>query len=191
MDYHSLFMEHGALLEGHFRLSSGRHSNRYLQCARVLQYPRVARRLGEALAKQMRNIEADLVIAPAIGGILVAHEVAAALNVRAIFGERKDGKMTLRRGFRIAPGERCIVTEDVITTGKSTLEIISLVKENGGTVAAVGALADRSGGFIEALASYPIFSLMKLDVVSWDPGECPLCREGIPVESPGSRFSSK
>ncbi len=182
-----ILKETGALLEGHFKLSSGRHSDRYLQCARVLQFPHHARLLCTALADSFRKQDFSGVIAPALGGVIVAHEVAAALKLRAIFGERIDGIMTLRRGFEIRSGEKFLVVEDVITTGKSTREIIELVQAHSGIVSGIGCIANRS---IQSL-SLPVepISLLRLDFVNWDPSECPLCRNNIPIISPGSRFS--
>ena len=176
-----------ALMEGHFRLSSGKHSNRYLQCAKVLQYPEHARSIGRELAGLFSGTTADAVIAPAIGGILVAHELAAALGCRAIFGEREDGLMTLRRGFHIDPEERLIIVEDVITTGKSTREIVQLVEAHQGIVAGIGAIADRSRNTL----NLPLLpkALVKLDFENWDESECKLCQARIPIYSPGSRFT--
>jgi orotate phosphoribosyltransferase len=176
-----------ALLEGHFRLSSGRHSDKYLQCAKVLQYPEFARMIGQKLAELFHGHMPSAVIAPAIGGILVAHEVAAALKARALFGERENGIMKLRRGLEILPGEKLIVVEDVITTGKSTREIIELVLEHSGVVLGVGAIADRSSGNFD-LPSAPK-ALITLPIANWSEEECPLCANGTPLYTPGSRFA--
>ncbi|MGH9354641.1 MAG: orotate phosphoribosyltransferase, partial [Terriglobia bacterium] len=135
-----IFREHGAVLEGHFLLTSGLHSNRYIQCALVLQHPRVAGQLGSALADKLRPFEASAVVAPALGGILVAHEVGRALGLRALFTERQDGTMTLRRGFTLSPGERVLVVEDVMTTGGSTRETIQCAEQAGGIVTGAGSL---------------------------------------------------
>jgi orotate phosphoribosyltransferase len=189
MKSHSLlqiFSDTGALLSGHFKLSSGRHSDKYLQCARALQFPEKARFLCENLADNFRSLKATAVIAPAIGGLIVAHEVAAALNVRAIFGERIDGVMSLRRGFEIMPEENVIVVEDVITTGKSTHEIINLVKSFSGNVIGIGCLANRSTHDLD-LPREPA-SLLRLTFENWTPEDCPLCAQGLPIDSPGSRF---
>jgi orotate phosphoribosyltransferase len=182
-----LFKEAGALLEGHFRLTSGLHSGRYLQCALVLQHPQHAAALGSALAARMRELESSpsLVIAPALGGILVAHEVARALGVRGLFAERQDGVLKLRRGFRIEPGERCFVVEDVLTTGGSTRETMEVVTQAGGIVAAAGALIDRSGGRTDL--GVPRVALAVLDVPAYPPEACPLCRSGSQAIKPGSR----
>jgi orotate phosphoribosyltransferase len=175
------------LLEGHFRLTSGLHSDRYLQCAIVLQHPRRAAALGSALAAGMRERvgPADLVVAPALGGILVAHEVARALGIRGLFAERQDGSLKLRRGFRIEPGERCFVVEDVLTTGGSTRETMEVVRQTGGIVTAAGSLIDRSGGRVDL--GVPRIALAVLDVPTYSPEECPLCRAGSEAIKPGSR----
>ena len=180
-----LFRRHEALLEGHFILSSGLHSDRYIQCALVLQHPAVAGRLGRELGAKLADTGASVVVAPAIGGILVAHEVARALGLRALFTERQDGRMTLRRGFRLAPGEPTLVVEDVITTGGSTRETIAAVEEAGAKVVAAGSLVDRSGG--AANLGLPRAALLTLTVQSYDPARCPLCSAGIPAVKPGSR----
>jgi orotate phosphoribosyltransferase len=180
-----IFRRHGALLEGHFVLSSGLHSDRYIQCALVLQRPDVAVRLGQELAGKLGKTGATAVVAPALGGILVAHEVARALGVRALFAERQDGRMTLRRGFSLAAGEPTLVVEDVITTGASTRETIAAVEEAGGRVVAAGSLVDRSGGAAEL--GLPKAALLTLTVQNYDAAQCPLCRAGVPAVKPGSR----
>jgi orotate phosphoribosyltransferase len=187
-----IFREHQALLEGHFILSSGLHSDRYIQCARVLEHPRVAERLGAALAAKLRDLKASVVVAPALGGILVAHEVARALGVRALFAERQEGVMTLRRGFALDPDEPTLVVEDVITTGLSTRETIQCVERAGGRVVAAGALIDRSGGAADLALSTgaPLAraALATLRVQNYPPEDCPLCRSGLPAVKPGSRL---
>ena len=180
-----VFRKHSALLEGHFILSSGLHSDRYIQCALVLQHPALAERLGRELAARLGSTGASAVVAPAIGGILVAHEVARALGVRALFTERQDGRMTLRRGFSLSLSEPTLVVEDVITTGGSTRETIAAVEETGGKVIAAGALVDRSGG--EADLGFPKAALLTLTVQNYDPAHCPLCQAGVPAVKPGSR----
>lgn len=180
-----LFRKHEALLEGHFILSSGLHSDRYIQCALVLQHPEAAGQLGSALAEKFRNLSAAVVVAPALGGVLVAHEVARALGVRALFTERQDGAMSLRRGFRLSPGEAALVVEDVMTTGLSTRETIRCVEQAGGKVIGAGALIDRSGG--AANLGVPQGALVTLSVRNYDPSECPLCKSGVPAVKPGSR----
>ena len=182
-----MFKQSEALLEGHFRLTSGLHSDRYLQCALVLQSPRQAEALGAALAARLRALgdQPDLVIAPALGGILVAHEVARALGVRGLFAERQDGMLTLRRGFRIEPGERAYVVEDVVTTGGSTKEAMEVVLKAGAVVLAAGSLIDRSGGRTDL--GVPRVALAVLDVPAFSPEECPLCKTGSKAIKPGSR----
>jgi orotate phosphoribosyltransferase len=184
-DILELFKKSGALLEGHFRLSSGLHSNRYIQCALVLQHPRAAEQLGAELAARLRHLGASVVAAPALGGILVAHEVARALGVRAIFTERHEGVMTLRRGFSLAADESALVVEDVLTTGLSTRETIQCVEQAGGKVAGAGALIDRSGGTVDL--GLPRAALVTLEIQNYNPAECPLCKSGSPAIKPGSR----
>jgi len=184
-----LFEERGALLQGHFLLSSGLHSPRYLQCARVLMDPALATRLGAELAEQLRPLfgatPPGAVVAPALGGVLVAHEVARALGCRGLFTERQDGAMTLRRGFTLEKGERVVVVEDVITTGGSTREVMDAVAARGGQVVAVGSLVDRSGGM--ARLGVPRKSLLAIEVPAYAADACPLCATGSKPEKPGSR----
>lgn len=181
----SVFQETHALLEGHFQLTSGLHSPRYLQCALVLQYPEHAEWVGRALAREFAGDEIAVVVAPAVGGIVVAHETARALRARALFAERDAGVMTLRRGFRINEGERVLVVEDVVTTGGSTRETIEAVLGVGGLVAGAGSMVDRSGGEVDV--GVKRVALLTLEVPTYDPAECPLCAEGIPAIKPGSR----
>ena len=180
-----LYEKTGALMRGHFRLTSGLHSDIYLQSALVLQYPEHAARLGEALAAPFTDARAQTVLAPAIGGILVAHEVARALGVRALFSEREDGAMRLRRGFTLTPGERCLVVEDIITTGGSTREVVECVRASGGSVIGVGSLIDRSGG--TAAFDVKRASLATVSASTWPPEACPLCKSGGHAIKPGSR----
>lgn len=188
-DLLSLFRERGALLEGHFLLSSGLHSPRYLQCALVLQDPALATRLGAELGAQLESALAGrrpaAVVAPALGGVLVAHEVARALGCRGLFTERQDAAMTLRRGFSLEPGEAVVVVEDVITTGKSTREVMEAVTARGARVVAVGSLVDRSGGSVDL--GVPRKSLLELEVPTWPEAACPLCAQGSAPVKPGSR----
>jgi orotate phosphoribosyltransferase len=183
----ALFRGAGALLEGHFKLTSGLHSDRYLQCALVLQDPAAAARLGAALALRLRELAGppDLVLAPALGGILVAHEVARTLRVRGLFAERVEGLLTFWRGFTIAPGERCFVVEDVVTTGGSTRETMEVARSRGGVVTAAGSLIDRSGGRTHLGA--PQAALAVVDAPAWAPETCPLCKAGSAAVKPGSR----
>ena len=172
-------------MRGHFRLTSGLHSDIYLQSALVLQYPEHAARLGDALAAPFGDAGAQSVLAPAIGGILVAHEVARALGVRALFTERENGVMRLRRGFALTPGERCLVVEDVITTGGSTREVVECVRASGGAVVGVGSLIDRSGG--AAAFDVKRVALATVSATTWPPASCPLCKTGSQAIKPGSR----
>lgn len=181
----NMFLKSGALLEGHFLLTSGRHSNRYMQCARVLQYPHYAEKLGAALAEGFKDAGVEAVIGPAMGGIIVAHEVGRALGTRAFFAEREQGVMTLRRGFTLEPGTRVLVCEDVVTTGGSVREVMEVVREKGAQVVGVGVLVDRSGGKVDF--GVPLRALLTMEIPSYDAAECPLCREGLPLVKPGSR----
>ena len=180
-----IYKKTGALLTGHFLLSSGLHSDRYLQSALVLQQPDIATKLCSALVENFKNLNIDVVIAPALGGVFVSHETARALGVRALFAERVDGELTLRRGFSIKPGERVLVVEDVIMTGKSTKETIAVAKRAGGVVVAAGSLVDRSNGKADLGVSYK--SLVTLDVPSYTPETCPMCKSGSAPIKPGSR----
>jgi orotate phosphoribosyltransferase len=184
-----LFRERGALLDGHFLLSSGLHSPRYLQCARVLMDPAVATALGAAMADRLRPLlrteSPTAVVAPALGGVLVAHEVARAFGCRGLFTERQDGTMTLRRGFTLEDAEPLVVVEDVITTGGSTRDVIDAVRRRGARVLAVGSLVDRSGGSVEM--GVPRASLLELEVPAYSPEACTLCAGGGTPEKPGSR----
>lgn len=180
-----IFRKHSAVLEGHFILSSGLHSNRYIQCALVLQHPRVAEQLCSELAAKLKHLGAKVVAAPALGGVIVSHEVARALGVRALFTERQEGAMTLRRGFSLEPGEPTLVVEDVVTTGGSTRETMTAVEQAGGRIVGVGSLIDRSGGKVDL--GVPRAALVTLEVKNYDPADCPLCKSGIPAVKPGSR----
>lgn len=179
------FVETGALLSGHFRLSSGLHSDRYLQCARLLMWPERAEAAGRELAGRLAEFSPQVVVSPALGGIVIGHEVARALGVRAIFTERKDGWFLFRRGFALDAGERVAVVEDVFTTGGSTREVCAAVEEKGAEVVAVGSLVDR--GLPAGAFPMPARSLLSLSVPSWPAEECPLCAKGVPIEAPGSR----
>lgn len=180
-----IFARYDAILSGHFKLSSGRHSDTYLQCARVLEHPRVAHSLGSALAAKLtdRAGRIDVVASPAMGGLLIGYAVAHALGCRFVFYERSDGAFALRRGQHLAPGEKVVVVEDVITTGGSAAEVVELVRQTGADVAGVGSIVDRS-------ATQPPFgleSLLKVHAQSWEPEECPACGRGEPIDTPGSR----
>ena len=185
----SAFHETGAYLKGHFRLTSGLHSPEYLQCALVLQYPRHAEHFGRLLATEFRRLEptlnAGVVAAPAIGGLIIGHEVARALGARFVFTERDAGKMVLRRGFFVEPGEVAVVVEDVVTTGGSSREVIDILKDAGARVIGAGSIIDRSGGAADV--GVPRVALKTMQVLSYPPDDCPLCRAGSPVVKPGSR----
>lgn len=181
----NIFRETKALLEGHFQLTSGLHSNQYFQCAKVLQYPKYLHLLAGEIAKHFEYSEIEVVLSPAIGGIVVGTEVGRMLGARTLFTERKDGKMELRRGFEIRLGERCLAVEDVVTTGGSVFEVVDIVKREKGTLAGVGTIVDRSNGIIKFDAKY--FSVLQLEVVTYKPEECPLCRNSVAVTKPGSR----
>jgi len=180
-----LFRRSGALLEGHFRLSSGLHSTGYLQCALVLQNPADAERLGQAIASGVRELRPTVVLSPALGGVVIGHEVGRALGVRALFAERQDGVLTLRRGFMISETDRVLVVEDVLTTGGSTRETIQVATAAGGRVVGVASIVDRSGG--SAAFDVPYHSLLAVDLPTYQPDACPLCAKGQPVIKPGSR----
>lgn len=179
------FRAAGALLEGHFRLTSGLHSSRYLQCALVLQHPPRAEAMGRAIADRVRDLGVQAVLSPALGGIVIGHEVGRALGVRAIFAERQDGALTLRRGFSLAPGERVLVVEDVVTTGGSTRETIDVARAAGAQVVGAASIIDRSGG--QQKLDVPYVALAALSVPTHEPSSCPMCQAGEPVVKPGSR----
>jgi len=179
------FEETGALGKGHFRLSSGLHSDRYLQCARLLMWPERAEKAGRELAEKLAEFSAGAVVSPALGGIVIGHEVARALGTRALFAERKDGAFAFKRGFSIAREEPIAVVEDVFTTGGSTREVCATVEAVGGRVVAVGSLVDR-GEAMDAF-SVPARSLISLPIPAWFPENCPLCAKGIALDTPGSR----
>ena len=186
-----IFRDTGAYLSGHFRLTSGLHSPQYLQCALVLQHPRHAEDLGAQLASELRGVaqaeRIGVVVSPAMGGLIIGHEVARALGTRFLFTERDaaSGRMTLRRGFTVQPDEVAVVVEDVISTGGSTREVVDILKADGARPIAAGSIIDRSGG--KAQVGAPRVALATLDVVAWQPEDCPLCRQGLPVSKPGSR----
>jgi orotate phosphoribosyltransferase len=174
----------GALLEGHFQLTSGLHSNRYVQCARLLSLPQEAEAVSRALADRFSDVNVDIVLGPALGGVIVAHEVARALGTPCLFTERKEGEMQLRRGFEIPKGSQVLIVEDVVTTGGSAKEVLQLVRDAGGEIVGVGSIVQRA-------ASSPFDvryeALLALQVTAWDPSECPLCAEGTAPVKPGSR----
>jgi len=185
-DIMDVFERTGAVMRGHFILTSGLHSDIYMQCARVLQYPEYTELLVQNITSAFEGEEIDLVIGPAVGGIIVAYETGRQLGVPALFTERENGEMTLRRGFNITEGARVLVVEDVVTTGGSVKEVIEVVKNKEGIVAGVGLLVDRSGGKIDFGIKKE--AVLTLDVRTYKPGDqCPMCRKGIPAVKPGSR----
>lgn len=184
-----IFRDTKALLSGHFELRSGLHSDEYFQCALVLQHPRIAEKLCAAAVEKMKaalgaKLKADAVISPALGGIPVGHEVGRALGVRAIFAEKQEGKLVLRRAFEVKPGERFVVAEDVMTRGGRIQEVVDIVTSRGGVVAAIVVLVDRSGG--KAQFPHPVFSLVQIEPTTWPPDQCPLCKAGSKAVHPGS-----
>ncbi len=180
-----IFIESGALLEGHFRLTSGRHSDKYIQCARVLMEPKYTSALCGHLAEAFKEENIEVVIGPATGGIILSYEMASQLGVPSLFTERVDGKMALRRNFKIEPGQKVLVVEDVVTTGGSVKEVVDIVKENGGIVVGIALLVDRSNGKVDLDAR--IEACLSMDVKSYEANECPLCKAGLPIVKPGSR----
>jgi orotate phosphoribosyltransferase len=188
LDVLALLNKTGALLQGHFRLSSGLHSPNYVQCALLLQHPPNAKALGESLARQLRPIRPDKIVAPALGGVIIGYTVAEALQIPMVFTERKEGQMTLRRGFRIRQGERIVIVEDVVTTGKSTRETAQVVAAQGGLVFGFGSILNRSGKANPFDA--PFESLLSLKLETHEADACPLCASGVPLDAPGSRYSA-
>jgi orotate phosphoribosyltransferase len=187
-----LFRRSGALLEGHFRLTSGLHSPGYLQCALVLQHPQQAEALGRAIAGRVKDLRPTVVLSPALGGVVIGHEAGRALGVRAIFCERQDGALALRRGFTLEATDRVLVVEDVMTTGGSTRETIEVAKAAGGQVIGTASIVDRSpstgSGQVGSLQfEVPLVSLLRIDLPTYEPEKCPLCAQGLPVAKPGSR----
>jgi orotate phosphoribosyltransferase len=183
-----LFRTSGALLEGHFRLTSGLHSAGYLQCALVLQHPQHAEALGRAIAGRVRDLTPTVVLSPALGGVVIGHEAGRALGVRAIFAERQDGMLTLRRGFSLADSDRVLVVEDVLTTGGSTRETIAVATAAGARVVGAASIVDRSGGGVRF--DVPLHSLLDVVLPTHAPESCPLCAQGLPVVKPGSRTTA-
>jgi len=178
-----ILKESGALLQGHFLLSSGRHSDRYCQCARLLQYPDKAAKVLSIVTQKIKDIDFDVVVGPAMGGIVVAYEVGRQSGKPAIFTERVNGKMELRRGFEIIKGQKVLIAEDVVTTGKSSLETIEALKELGAEVVGICCIVDRGSSTID----YPIYSCINLEIQSYDASECPHCKAGEAYVKPGSR----
>ena len=181
-----ILKESGVLLEGHFLLTSGRHSDKYMQCAKIFRHPKYSEELCAALAEMFQSEQIDVVIGPAMGAVQMAYEVSRALGCENFFTERVDGAMTLRRGFEVTPGMRCLLVEDVVTTGGSVKEVAELVRQAGGVVVGIGSIVDRSNGKVDF--GVPFRAVYPVEVVSWEASECPLCKEGkLPVVKPGSR----
>jgi orotate phosphoribosyltransferase len=185
MNAEKILQEANALLNGHFLYTSGRHGEQYMQCARVLQYPKHTEQLAAEVAKNFAGDKVDIVIAPAIGGIVWGYELSRALDATSIFAERENGKMTLRRGFDIPKNARVVVAEDVYTTGGTIREIIELVNAHEATLVGVGVIVDRTGGKMDL--NTKAFAAYSMEIISYAPDECPLCKQGIPITKPGSR----
>lgn len=179
------FQKTGGILKGHFLLTSGRHSDTYMQCAKLFVDPVESEKLCADLAERLKEFKADIVISPAVGGIIMGYEMARQLKVKNIFAERVDGAMALRRGFELKEGARVIVVEDVVTTGGSVKEVIKLVEENNATVVAVSSIVDRSNGNVDF--GYPYRALLSMEVTSYPADDCPICKTGVPAYKPGSR----
>ena len=189
-DVIKILEETGALLNGHFLLSSGLHSNRYVQCAKVLRFPDKAAEVLSVVIPDIETLGIDKVCGPAMGGIIVSYEIGRQLNKESIFTERKDGDMQLRRGFEINKGDRILITEDVVTTGKSSIETARLLEALGAQIVGIACIADRRASNAEI--PYPIYSCIKLEIETFDPSDCPLCKDDlIPVIKPGSREIKK
>lgn len=178
-----LLKESGALLEGHFLLSSGKHSDGYIQCAKLLMHPEKAEQAVAVIVEKIKDLDFDIVLGPAMGGLIVSYELARQVGKPSIFVEREDGEMKLRRGFAIEKGQKILITEDVVTTGKSALEAIKVVEEHGGLVVGIASIVDRSTKSI----GYPLYSGVKLDLNTYDKEDCPMCKEGSQAVKPGSR----
>lgn len=174
-----------ALLEGHFLLSSGKHSNRYCQCAKLLQYPDKAAKVLKVVADKLKDVDFNLVVGPAMGGVVVSYELARQTGKPGIFAERENGEMTIRRGFQINKGDKIIISEDVVTTGKSSLEVAKVIEELGGEVVGISCIVDRRAS--DVVIPYPIYSAIKLDINVYEKDSCPMCKEGTPYVKPGSR----
>jgi len=181
----NIFQKSEALLEGHFKLTSGKHSNRYIQCAKVLQYPDSTKALCAEISRRLEVDKIEVVVGPATGGIIIAYEIARQLGVKTMFTERENGRMSLRRGFSIEKGQKVLVVEDVVTTGGSVKETIEVLKNEGAQVTACASLVDRSSGKVDF--GIPFVSLLALEVKAFEAEDCPLCAQGIPVVKPGSR----
>lgn len=182
-----LLKESGALLEGHFLLSSGKHSDKYVQCAKLLQYPDKAEKAISAIIEKLKDVDFDIIVGPAMGGIIVGYELGRQTGKPSIFTERVDGKMTLRRGFKIESGQKVLIAEDVVTTGKSSFETIEVIESLGGKVVGIASIVDRTSEDI----SVPLYSGVRIQVDVYDEENCPLCKKRIPYVKPGSRKTKK
>ena len=189
-DILKIFKDKGAIQEGHFLLTSGLHSTMYVQSAIILQYPRIARRICTELARRFSNRKIDVVVSPAVGGIIVGHEVARVFNARAVYAEREKGRMQLRRGFRVNRGERVLLVENVVTTGSSISEVVGLVREQRGILVGVGALVNRAKRRLK-FNGKEMKSLIDLEIPNFTKGECPFCKKNIPYKEQGSRWIKK
>ena len=185
VDFIEILRSTGVMQEGHFKLTSGRHSDRYMQCARLFEYPEESSRVCAAVADAFRGEKIDLVAGPALGGVIMAYEVARALGVRNVFAERENGAMTFRRGFYVAPGSRVLVVEDVVTTGGSVKEVVDLLRAEGAEIVGVASVVDRSNGSVNF--GVPFRALVSMNVESWEADDCPLCKQNLPITKPGSR----
>ena len=188
LDVRALLEQTGALLTGHFRLSSGLHSAHYVQCALLLEEPRNAKEVGEALAERLQDFGAERIVAPALGGVIIGYTVAEALGLPFVFTERKEGQMTLRRGFRLTPDESVVIVEDVVTTGKSTRETADVITQQGARVVGFASILNRSG-HANPFAPDPYEALLALDFPTYEESECPHCASGVPLDAPGSRYT--
>jgi orotate phosphoribosyltransferase len=184
---HEIFKRTGVMQEGHFKFTSGRHSNRYVQCARLFEHPSDSVLICTDVAETFRDKNIDLVVGPALGGIIMAYEISKILGVRNIFAERENGLMTLRRNFEVSSGSRAIVVEDVVTTGNSVREVVDLQRRSGLDVAGVACVVDRSNGKVEF--DLPFHAVATMNIESWEPENCHLCKQGLPLTQPGSRKS--
>ena len=184
-EVYDLLVETGAIMDGHFKLTSGKHSPHYVEKFNVLQQPKYTEKLCQAMAEHFKDANIETVVGPVTGGIILAHETGKALGTRAIFTERVEGKMTFRRGFTLHEGERVLIVEDIVTTGGSVKEVIDVVKEFGGVPVAVSMLVDRSGGKVN-FGDVPSFALLHMDVETYEPEDCPLCKKNIPLTKRGS-----
>lgn len=179
----NILKESEALLDGHFLLTSGKHSDKYVQCAKVLRYPDKAEKILKPVVEKLKGMNIDLLVGPAMGGIIVAYEIGRQLGIEAIFTERVDGEMQLRRGFEVRKNQRVVICEDVVTTAKSSLEVKKILEANGAEVIAIASIIDRTNSEIDI----DIISSIKLDIKSYDKEECPFCKKNIPYVKPGSR----